>query len=84
MWSNLLLHTLVARRYSLKSPDPLKSRATSVGLVRKHSPDRALEDLGGGTVMERASLGVHITALVEEPQELQLVAEIFIIPISFL
>ena len=34
--------------------------------------------------MERASLGVHITALVEEPQELQLVAEIFIIPISFL
>lgn len=73
MRSHLLLDLLVARRNTLKSPDPLQCFTASAGLVWEHATHCTLEDLGRRTVVEGTTGRVDITPLSQEAQELDLV-----------
>jgi len=73
MGGNLLLYSLIARRNTLKSSDPLQGFTSTPGLVGEHASNGTFENLVRSTMMERAPGWVDVTPLTKETQELQLV-----------
>ena len=64
---NHALLPVVGGRNTLEKLEALKSSSTASCLVRDHSADRPVENLGGRAVVEGARLfGVHDMALVKE------------------
>jgi hypothetical protein len=67
LWNHHPLLTVVRRRDTLEELEAFESSRTTGGLVRNHTTDRAVENLGGCAVMERARLfGVDNVTLVKE------------------
>lgn len=62
--------------YNISHLEALEGGGTTGRLVRQHATDRAPEHARGGTVVDRALLRVRRRALVQELQELDLVAHV--------
>ena len=73
-WDDHLLLLVIGRRNSLERLEQLQSVLPPLGLVRSHAADSPPEDLGGSPEVEGTTAGLHVAALLQEVEILQLVA----------